>query len=49
MSPSTPAAAARCIAWNRYGTLLAAGCEDGSVAVWDMDTRGVARVIQAHM
>jgi len=43
-----PGAPAACIAWNRYGTLLAAGGGDGAVAVWDMDTRGVARRAQAH-
>eukprot|EP00899_Mesostigma_viride_P019395 jgi/Mesvir1/27457/Mv07239-RA.1 len=39
---------AKCIAFNRRGTLLAAGCEDGGVVVWDFDTRGVARRFAGH-
>eukprot|EP00850_Spirogloea_muscicola_P020873 SM000229S07509 [mRNA] locus=s229:214679:216789:+ [translate_table: standard] len=34
---------ARCIAFNRRGTLLAAGCADGASVIWDLDTRGVVR------
>ncbi|XP_024534159.1 protein RBL [Selaginella moellendorffii] len=30
------------IAFNRRGTLLAAGCADGSCVIWDFHTRGVA-------
>jgi hypothetical protein len=105
MEPASPSAPARCVAFNRYGTLLAgekekkwggegegsqrvraylgrslahakagpqfgrkgcesaeglnrchhplppplsAGCDDGTVAVWDMDTRGIARTVRAH-
>lgn len=35
---------ARCIAFNPAGTLLAAGCEEGQVVIWDCLTRGVVRV-----
>lgn len=48
MSPPTPDAGARAAAWNAHGTLLAAGRGDGRVAVYDMDTRGVARLVEAH-
>ncbi|GLJ50859.1 hypothetical protein SUGI_1083410 [Cryptomeria japonica] len=34
---------ARCIAFNRRGTLLAAGCTDGACVIWDFETRGVAK------
>ncbi|CAN6333709.1 unnamed protein product [Urochloa humidicola] len=33
----------KCIAFNRKGTLLAAGCSDGSCVIWDFETRGLAR------
>uniref|UniRef100_A0A7N0RCH2 Uncharacterized protein n=1 Tax=Kalanchoe fedtschenkoi TaxID=63787 RepID=A0A7N0RCH2_KALFE len=33
----------KCIAFNRRGTLLAAGCADGSFVVWDFETRGIAK------
>ncbi|MCO5553069.1 hypothetical protein L7F22_006590 [Adiantum nelumboides] len=34
---------ARCISFNRRGTLLAVGCQDGACVIWDFDTRGVAK------
>ncbi|EKX52607.1 hypothetical protein GUITHDRAFT_133657 [Guillardia theta CCMP2712] len=37
---------ARCCAFNRRGTLLATGCQDGAAALWDFDTRGVIKVLQ---
>ncbi|KAL5210526.1 hypothetical protein ABZP36_006149 [Zizania latifolia] len=33
----------KCIAFNRRGTLLAAGCANGTCVIWDFETRGVAR------
>ncbi|KAE8702462.1 Protein RBL [Hibiscus syriacus] len=33
----------KCIAFNRRGTLLAAGCSDGSCVIWDFETRGIAK------
>lgn len=33
----------KCIAFNRRGTLLAAGCVDGTCLIWDFGTRGIAR------
>ncbi|GAQ91308.1 WD40 repeat protein [Klebsormidium nitens] len=37
---------AQCVAFNRRGTLLAAGCTNGSILVWDFDTRGVAKELR---
>ena len=34
----------RCLSFNKRGTLLAAGCHDGSCVIWDFDTRGVIKV-----
>ncbi|KAG0629568.1 hypothetical protein M758_1G113300 [Ceratodon purpureus] len=36
----------KCISFNRRGTLLAAGCNDGSCIIWDFDTRGVAKELR---
>lgn len=33
----------KCIAFNRRGTLLAAGCLNGICVIWDFDTRGIAK------
>ncbi|KAF9906916.1 hypothetical protein EC991_011479 [Linnemannia zychae] len=35
--------------FNRRGTLLAAGCTDGTIVVWDFDTRGVSRSLIGHV
>lgn len=37
---------ARCIAFNRRGTLLAAGCTNGTCVIWDFVTRGVAKELR---
>ncbi|KAG0040246.1 chromatin binding protein [Podila clonocystis] len=37
------------VKFNRRGTLLAAGCSDGSIVVWDFDTRGVSRSLLGHV
>lgn len=36
----------KCIAFNRRGTLLAAGCSNGSCVIWDFETRGIAKELQ---
>ncbi|XP_047180676.1 protein RBL-like isoform X2 [Vigna umbellata] len=35
----------KCIAFNRRGTLLAAGCNDGSCVIWDFETRGISKIL----
>ncbi|KAF9183761.1 hypothetical protein BGZ51_003823 [Haplosporangium sp. Z 767] len=37
------------VRFNRRGTLLAAGCSDGTIVVWDFDTRGVSRSLLGHV
>ncbi|KAF9935111.1 hypothetical protein BGZ65_003483, partial [Modicella reniformis] len=37
------------VRFNRRGTLLAAGCSDGTIVIWDFDTRGVSRTLIGHV
>ncbi|KAL9231816.1 hypothetical protein vseg_006986 [Gypsophila vaccaria] len=36
----------KCIAFNHRGTLLAAGCSNGSCIVWDFETRVIAKELK---
>jgi COMPASS component SWD1 len=36
------------LAFNPFGSLLATGCQDGQVLIWDYETRGVARTFVRH-
>jgi len=38
-----------CCSFNRRGTLLAVGCNDGTVVIWDFVTRGTARNFVSHV
>lgn len=44
LKPDSPALCAAC---NRWGTLLAVGCKNGDVAIYDMMTRGQAGLLSA--
>lgn len=43
------ASLAICCSFNRRGSLLAVGCNDGRIVIWDFLTRGIAKYISAHM
>lgn len=36
------------VAFNRRGTLLAGGCNDGKILIWDFITRGLIKIVLAH-
>lgn len=38
-----------CCSFNRRGSLLAVGCNDGRIVIWDFLTRGVAKNFAAHL
>jgi WD40 repeat protein len=40
---------ARCASFNRRATLLAAGCSDGRVVVYDFATRGIVKIFVGHV
>ncbi|CAF0938944.1 unnamed protein product [Adineta ricciae] len=41
------ASMAVCCAFNKIGSMLAVGCSDGRLVIWDFLTRGIAKIISA--
>ena len=37
-----------CCTFNRRGTLLAIGCREGHINIWDFETRSIATVLKEH-
>ncbi|XP_033096367.1 retinoblastoma-binding protein 5-like [Anneissia japonica] len=35
--------------FNKRGSLLAVGCNDGRIVIWDFLTRGICKIISAHI
>lgn len=44
----SPGATILSVEFNRRGTLLAGGCNDGKILIWDFVTRNLLKVIIAH-
>ena len=37
-----------CCTFNRRGTLLAIGCHEGHINIWDFETRSIAKQLKEH-
>src|SRR6516225_8316347 len=45
---SHPARAYSCLTFSFHGNVLATGSDDGTIKLWDLDTRRCVRTISAH-
>lgn len=43
------AAVSLCAAFNKYGSVMAVGCNDGTIVFWDFQTRNMIKIIPAHV